>query len=53
MSKETRDALLALKRDIHDHAVYSNSQYIPPYISLKVFDVILQNHIKKSTEDTK
>ena len=45
MSKETRDVLLALKRDIHDHAVYSNSQYIPAYISLKAFDAILQNYI--------
>lgn len=39
--------LLDLKREIHDKAVYPNSQDIPNYISLKVFDAVLNSCIKK------
>ena len=46
MNEPIRDALLDLKRQIHDKAVYpSKSAGISPYISLKVFDAILQNYL--------
>jgi hypothetical protein len=47
---ETCKALLELKKQVHDHAVYTNSQDIPNYINLKVFDAILNNQIKRYAE---
>lgn len=40
-----RYILSDLKKKIHDRAVYTNSQDIPNYINLKVFDAILQNYL--------
>lgn len=42
---EISKALLELKKQVHDHAVYTNSQDIPNYVNLKVFDAILQNYL--------
>lgn len=47
---ETCKALLELKKQIHDRAVYPNTQEVSPYITIKVFDAILQDYIKKYTE---
>ena len=44
---ETCKALLELKKQVHDHAVYPNSQDIPSYISIKVFDAVFNNYIKQ------
>ena len=52
-SEVAQDALLDLKRQIHDKAVYPHLSGISPYISLKVFDAILNNTIKKYSEDKK
>ena len=40
-----KEVLLEFKKQIHDRAVYTNSQDIPNYVNLKVFDAILQNYI--------
>lgn len=40
-----KNALLELKKQVHDRAVYTNSQDIPNYVNLKVFDAILQNYL--------
>lgn len=40
-----KNTLLEFKKLIHNKAVYPNSQDIPNYISLKVFDAILQNYL--------
>jgi hypothetical protein len=47
---ETCKALLELKKQIHDHAVYPNSQDVPSYVNLRVFDAILNNQIKRYAE---
>ena len=47
---ETCKALLELKKQVHDHAVYTNSQDVANYVQLKVFDAVLNNVIKKYTE---
>ena len=39
-----------LKKEIHDKAVYSKTQGINPYISIRTFDAILNNVLKKHTE---
>ena len=44
-SEVAKNALLELKKQVHDKAVYTNSQDIPNYINLKVFDAILQNYL--------
>ena len=40
-----KNTLLEFKKLIHNKAVYTNSQDIPNYIQLKVFDAIPQNYI--------
>lgn len=40
-----KEILSDLKKAVHNKAVYPNSQDIPNYISLKVFDAILQNYL--------
>ena len=45
-----KEVLLELKKQIHDHAVYTNSQDIPNYVNLKVFDAVLNNVIQKYAE---
>ena len=45
MFENTKHILLYLKRDIHNKATYPETQGISPYISLKVFDAILQNYL--------
>ena len=40
-----KEILSDLKKAVHNKAVYTNSQDIPNYIQLKVFDAILQNYI--------
>ncbi len=50
---ETCKALLELKKQIHEKAIYTNSQDIPNYINLKVFDAVLNNYVKKYSEDVK
>ena len=45
MNESTRDALLALKREIHDKATYPSVQGVSPFISIKVFDAVLQNYL--------
>lgn len=45
--------LFDLKRQIHDKAVRPHSAGIDAYISLKVFDAVLQNIINKYTEEKK
>lgn len=47
---ETCKALLELKKQVHDKATYPETQGISPYVSLKVFDAILNNQIKRYTE---
>ena len=42
-----RDALFALKREIHDKAVYPHSQEVQSFIGLREFDAILQTYINK------
>ena len=44
-TEAAKNALFELKKLIHNKAVYTNSQDIPNYIQLKVFDAILQNYI--------
>ena len=50
---EITKILFDLKRQIHDKAVRPHSAGIDAYISLKVFDAVLQNIINKYTEDKK
>ena len=40
------NALLELKRQIHDHAIYPHGAGINPYISLKLVDAIIQDALK-------
>ena len=49
-SEVAKKVLLELKKQIHDKAVYTNSQDIPNYIHLKVFDAVLNNCIKQYAE---
>lgn len=42
---KVKDALLDLKREIHDKAVYPNCYGVEPYISLKVFDALINKLI--------
>ena len=42
-----REVLFALKREIHDKAVYPYSRDMLPYISIKAFDAILQTYLNK------
>lgn len=44
------DALIALKREIHDKAIYPHIQGVDSYIGLKVFDAVIQRHINNYTE---
>jgi hypothetical protein len=43
---ETCKALLELKKQIHDHAVYPHNAGIDAYITLKAFDSVLNNFMK-------
>ena len=42
-----REALFALKHEIHDKAAYPQNVSVSPYISLKAFDAILQGYLNK------
>ena len=50
LSEERREvatnALLELKRQIHDHAIYPHGAGINPCISLKLVDAIIQDALK-------
>lgn len=48
--KEIANVLSDLKHKIHDKAVRPNNAGIDAYISLKVFDAILQNYLKRLEE---
>lgn len=48
--KEIANVLSDLKHKIHDKAVRPNNAGIDAYISLKVFDAILQNFLKRLEE---
>ncbi len=50
MSNARMDVLLELKREVHDAAVYPHGAGISPYISIKVFDAILQKKINECRE---
>lgn len=43
---ETCKALLELKKQVHDHAVYPHNAGIDAYITLKAFDLVLNNFMK-------
>lgn len=54
MSKEKQietikcgDILSDLKKEVHNKAIYPNMLAVSPFISLKAFDAILQNFMKK------
>ncbi len=49
-SEVAKEVLLELKKLIHDKAVYTNSQDVPNYVNLKVFDAVLNNFIKQYSE---
>lgn len=56
MSKEKQsDAVLetlsALKKEIHDKAVYPCSQGVAPYVLLNTIDGIVQKYINRCRED--
>ena len=44
------EVLSDLKKQVHDKATYPHNSGIDPYMSLKVFDAILNNIIKKYSE---
>ena len=46
-----RDAFLELKREIHNRAVHTHSRDVYDFINIKVFDAVLQNQIRKYTEE--
>ena len=46
MFENTRNILHHLKRQIHDKAVYPHSAGIDAYITLKAFDLVLNNFMK-------
>jgi hypothetical protein len=41
------NALLEFKKQVHDKAVYPHSQDMHAYISLRVFDAILQEYVSR------
>ena len=43
-----QEALINLRRQIHDHAIYPHGAGINPYISLRVVDAIIQDALKKA-----
>lgn len=45
--KEVANILSDLKKAVHNKAVYSNSQDIPYYVQLKVFDAVLNDFIRR------
>lgn len=49
--KLVRDAFLELKREIHSRAVHTHSRDVYDFINIKVFDAVLQNQIRKYTEE--
>lgn len=53
VGKIVRDALSDLKREIHSKAIYPDSMGALPFIHVKTFDAILQNHINKYSEGRK
>ncbi len=44
---EVANMLSDLKKEIHDKAVYPNNSGVEPYISVKVFDAVLQGYVNK------
>ena len=42
-----KEVLYKLKHEVHDKAAYPYSKDMLPYISLKVFDAILQGYINQ------
>ena len=48
-----KDALIDLKRKIHDKAVYPHGSETYSYVNLKVFDAVLQNILNKYMEGSK
>ena len=50
---EISNVLLALKREIHDKANYPHGRGVYAFVNLKVFDAVLNNYIKKYSEDVK
>lgn len=48
---EPTKALLDLKREIHDKAIYPHGRDTYAFINLKTFDAILQMHINKYAEE--
>jgi hypothetical protein len=44
-------ALLDLKREIHDKAIYPHGRDTYAFINIKTFDAILQMHINKYAEE--
>ena len=49
-AEEAKQVLSDLKKQVHDKATYPHNSGIDPYMSLKVFDAILNNIIKKYSE---
>ena len=45
-SQGAKTALLELKKQVHDHAVYPHNAGIDAYITLKAFDLVLNNFMK-------
>ena len=46
--KEVARVILSdLKKAVHNNAIYTNSQDIPNYVQLKVFDAILQKYLNE------
>jgi hypothetical protein len=52
-SEVAKQVLLELKTAVHNKAVYPNCQGDYAFINLKVFNAVLQNVLKKYTEDEK
>lgn len=50
---ETSNALLDLKRQVHDKAVYPYGYGFRSYITLREFDAILNNILMKYSEEKK
>ena len=49
-AEEAKQVLSDLKKQVHDKATYPHNSGIDPYMSLKMFDAILNNIIKKYSE---
>ena len=45
--KKQIELLYNLRREINDNAVHSHSKYIDSYITLKVVDAIINNHLRE------